>query len=83
MRPSPNGSLRACTTLAVQFVSCGASPVTSFGMRKVTSSGIPTCSGADDAKKNPPRETFNASVKCSLLSLATPNARKRNGVRKL
>ena len=37
-----------------------------MGMRSVTSSCIPTRSGADEAKKNPPRETFSASVKCSL-----------------
>src|SRR4029077_5093907 len=45
--------------------------------------GIPTCRGAEEAKKNPPRETFSASVKCSVLSEATPSARKRNGVRRL
>src|SRR5712692_9992337 len=52
-------------------------------MRRVASMGIPTCRGADDAKKNPPRETFRASVKCSVLSAATPSARKRRGVRRL
>src|SRR6202023_4205426 len=38
---------------------------------------------ADEAKKKPPRETFSASVKCSVLSAATPSARKRRGVRRL
>src|SRR5713226_952763 len=45
--------------------------------------GIPTCRGADDAKKKPPRETLRASVKCSVRSEATPRARKRRGVRRL
>ena len=45
--------------------------------------GTPTCSGAEEAKKKPPRETFRASVKCSVLSEATPKARKRRGVRRL
>src|SRR5215469_5908679 len=50
-------------------------------MRMVASMGMPTCKGAEDAKKKPPRETFRASVKCSVLSAATPTARKRRGVR--
>src|SRR6266849_6607902 len=72
-----------CTTLALHRISCEALPVTSAGIRRVASRGIPTCSGAEDAKKNPPRDIFSASVKCSVLSAATPNARKRNGVRML
>src|SRR5437879_11968882 len=52
-------------------------------MRSVASMGIPTCRGAEEAKKNPPRETFRASVKCSVLSEATPRARKRRGVLRL
>src|SRR5258708_27729288 len=52
-------------------------------MRKVASMGVPTWRGADEAKKKPPRETFKASVKCSVLSEATPRARKRRGVRRL
>src|SRR5947209_20060031 len=52
-------------------------------MRKVASMGVPTWRGADEAKKKPPRETFKASVKCSVLSAATPRARKRRGVRRL
>src|SRR2546429_1013915 len=52
-------------------------------MRRVASMGMPTCRGADEAKKKPPRETFRASVKCSVLSAATPSARKRRGVRRL
>src|SRR5258708_10615162 len=44
---------------------------------------IPSCGGADEAKKNPPRETFKDSVKCSVRSEATPRARKRRGVRRL
>jgi hypothetical protein len=83
MRPSPYGSLRTWTTRAVQRISCEEFPVTSAGIRSVASIGIPTWRGADDAKKNPPRETFNASVKCSVLSAATPRARKRRGVRRL
>ncbi len=67
----------------MQFVSCIVVPVTSNGIRSVTSSCIPTRSGAEEAKKNPPRETFSASVKCSLLSAAIPSARNRKGVRKL
>src|SRR5258707_15822570 len=44
---------------------------------------MPTCSGADEAKKNPPREILMASVKCSLLSEARLMARKRKEVRML
>src|SRR5205085_5635116 len=50
-------------------------------MRMVASMGMPTCKGAEEAKKNPPRETFKASVKCSVVSEATPTARNRSGVR--
>src|SRR5229473_1638903 len=70
MRPSPYGSLRTWTTRAVQRISWAEFPVTSAGIRRVASMGIPTCRGADDAKKNPPRETFRASVKCSVRSYA-------------
>src|SRR5438132_14381996 len=45
--------------------------------------GMTTCSVADEEKKKPPRETFSASVKCSVLSEATPRDRKRRGVRRL
>src|SRR5713226_7469620 len=83
MRPSPYGSLRTWTTRAVQRISCAEFPVTSAGIRRVASMGIPTWRGADEAKKKPPRETFKASVKCSVLSEATPRARKRSGVRRL
>ena len=72
-----------CTTRALQRISWVEFPVTSAGMRSVASMGVPTCSGADEAKKNPPRDTFRASVKCSVLSAATPRARKRRGVRRL
>src|SRR5882762_11246553 len=72
-----------CTTRAVQRISSEAFPVTSAGIRTVASRGIPTCSGAEEAKKTPPRDIFSASVKCSVLSAATPNARKRSGVRML
>lgn len=83
MRPSPYGSFRTCTTRAVHRVSSGFAPVTSLGIRMVASIGIPTCSGAEVAKKNPPFEMFSASVKCSVLSAASPMARKRSGVLKL
>src|SRR5258708_22633281 len=52
-------------------------------MRSVQSIGMPTCNGADEAKKNPPREILMASVKCSLLSEARLIARKRREVRML
>src|SRR5260370_31975672 len=52
-------------------------------MRRVGSMGTPTCRGVADAKRTPARETFRASVKCSVLSEATPRARKRRGVRRL
>src|SRR5437879_7428766 len=52
-------------------------------MRRVASMGMPAGRGAAEAKKKPPRETFRASVKCSVLSAATPSARKRRGGRRL
>src|SRR5439155_26654268 len=61
MRPSPQGSLRTCTTRAVQRISGAEFPVTYAGMRSVASMVIPTCSGAEDAKKNPPRQNFRVS----------------------
>jgi hypothetical protein len=72
-----------CAIRAVQFISFAAFPPTSIGILSVTSNRIPTCSGADEAKKNPPRETFNASVKCSLVSVPAPSAQNLNGVCKL
>jgi hypothetical protein len=51
------------TTRAVHLVSSALFPVTSAGIRKVASIAVPICSGAEKAKKNPPRETLIASVK--------------------
>src|SRR5258708_39126009 len=50
-------------------------------MRRVASIEVPPGGGAEAEKKNPPLETFRASVKCSDLSEARPTARKRSGVR--
>jgi hypothetical protein len=81
MRPSPKGSFRTCITRARQRISCAAFPVISAGISSVTSNGIPTCNGPDEAKKNPPREIFRASVKCSDRSAATPSVLYRSATR--
>jgi len=81
-RPSPYGRFERarpgpCTASPAK---CSRSPLAAF--EESASRGIPTCSGAEDAKKNPPRDIFSASVKCSVLSavrLMPGNARGCGG----